>query len=430
MNISKSELSVIKLELMTSHSTATRGLTDEAIVKLARDKGAITGAQFNKYMGIEKAPLEQEDEKPMGRRKIRNRVNLERAHEAWVVDDPMKHELQRQAEEQARRFIMGEEARQEPVQQEQPQQEEKEMAQPATAQQAELLAQLMATMAPRETAATTEARIIELINEHSPIKTVEVKNVEKKEAKNVGLAHKCFETALKYVSCGLDLFFYGETGAGKSTTARMIADALEMPFFSMGALLTKFETLGSNTPNDGYLPSVIYKWLDNKDGGLLCIDEIDASCPRALTTIMAIFDYDGEVTFPNSKTLKRTDKHIIVITGNTVGAGANQRYNGRVKLDDAFLSRFIRVEHGYDEGIENGLGGKLIADYARKFRSVVEKKQLSGAIIAPRTIKQAASIYNTDLTSKEKRTMLKNVFKQGLTDKDYQVVTNEIGSLV
>jgi len=300
---------------------------------------------------------------------------------------------------------------------------------PAPAPTAEILAQLVASLTP--TANVDEARIVELIKEHTTPAPREliVKNPEFAPVENnVGITHPAFDEAIEFINIGIDVFFYGETGSGKSTTARKIADALNRPFFSMGALMTKFETLGIKTP-DGYSPSVIRKWLES-DNGLLCIDEIDASNPNALTSVMALFDSNGEMTFPDGVTLQRSEKHQIVITGNTTGNGANAKYNSRMKLDDAFLTRFVRIEHGYDENVENYLGGIVIAEYARKFRALLVSKKLHGAIIAPRTILQAATVFNYQIAPNIKKRMLKTIFKQGLSVKDYQSIAVELDAII
>ena len=293
-------------------------------------------------------------------------------------------------------------------------------------QQAALLAQLLATMQP-QSAQVDEKRIIELINEHSPIKRIEVKALSGKRTQLDQVAHACFERSLNHLSLGKQLFFYGRSGAGKSTTAKLLAQALDTPIYIQGAIIAKFETLGSLTAS-GYNKSTIRKWLENPDGGLLCIDEIDGSCPRALVTIMSIFDPDGELSFPDGETFKRTEKHLLVVTANTTGAGASSSYVGRCRLDAATLNRFTRIEHDYDADIENSLADKRTVDYCRKFRDVVSKKGLDGSLVTPRTIISVGKTMTSDLPTADKMAMLMDDTKQGLTDSEFKAVIAVVGA--
>lgn len=317
----------------------------------------------------------------------------------------------------------------------QPKNEEKPVTQAQPQANPELfaqMAQLFAQMMPAPQVQIDETKIIDLIKKHADKpRELLIKQVDKQDAKNIGITHPAFERVLRFTQHGIDCFLTGPTGSGKSTTAKKVAEALNLPFFQMGAIMSKFEALGSDNPAQGYRPSVVRKWLESEKGGLICFDEIDASNPNAPTSIMAIFDQDGELTFPDGKTFKRTPNHRIIITGNTTGFGANAEYNSRFKLDNAFLTRFVTIQHDYDPQLENHLGGKVVAEYARKFRATLEEKRLRGAIIAPRSIQYAGAIFNDDqITKSEKKAMLQDIFKQGMTDTDYKAVTDKIGELV
>jgi hypothetical protein len=57
-------------------------------------------------------------------------------------------------------------------------------------------------------------------------------------------------------------------------------------------------------------------------------------------------------------------------------------------------------------------------------------KKLHGAIIAPRTIAQAATVFNYLVAPNIKKRMLKTVFKQGLSVKDYQSIAVELDAII
>lgn len=291
----------------------------------------------------------------------------------------------------------------------------------ATDEQAALLAKLMQTLQPTS-APLDEARIIELINEHSPVKRVHVALNEQPAKPVEGITHYAFEEILAYMSCGLQLYLYGRSGAGKSHTAGQVAEALELEFFAQGSILAKFEALGSLTAT-GYNPSVIRNWLDS-DGGLLCIDEIDASDPRALVTIMSIFDNDGQITFPDGVTCKRDPaKHFLIVTANTAGNGASAAYNGRMRLDGAIKARFVYVEHDYDEQIENSFAPQKTVDWLRRYRESVAKLGMEGSQVTPRHIKMAGLVAaNKNIDRDQQRTMIENIAKQALTSTQHEAV--------
>jgi hypothetical protein len=272
-----------------------------------------------------------------------------------------------------------------------------------------------------------EGRIIELIKKHStaPTHTVVASRLNDTEQEvNVGVTHACFNDALDYLTAGLDLYFCGRSGSGKSTTANQLAKSLDLPLYGMGSILSKFEIMGSLS-SEGYNPSAVRKWLESTTGAVLLCDEIDGSDPRALVNIMPIFDVGGQITFPDGETLTRKAHHMIVVTANTSGTGATAEYNGRVRLDLATRNRFIQIEHDFDPNIEFSLAPKAIVNLSHRIRAVVTQKGLKGTYISPRTIKQAGKVYALDLPLERRVMLLKNIYKQSLTDNEFAVVVRE-----
>lgn len=400
MNISKSELAAIKLSLMTEHSTGTRGLTDEAIVSLAARKGVISEAQITAYMDAQHTTEQQR--------------HIDTFNAGIAASE--RREQQQEAQPMKPRMTTAKTTQDDTMNTLAPTQPNADAMQQMTA--------LMSQMFAQSSGGMTEHAVIELINKHAPVKRIEVATTSGATVAIDGVLHECFERALNILSVGNDLYFYGRSGAGKSHTSRQLAKALDVPFFSQGSILAKFEALGSLTAN-GYNKSVIRQWLES-DGGLLCIDEIDGSCPRALVTIMSIFDENGRLTFPDGETLERTEKHRIVLTANTVGAGANAQYNGRARLDKATLNRFVYIEHDYSKQVEDSIADKVIVQFGRALRKEVEKKGLDGALITPRTFKQAQKVYASNLDIAMKKDLMHDCFRQALTAEQYSSVLKNI----
>jgi len=278
------------------------------------------------------------------------------------------------------------------------------------------------------TPALDEDHIISLIKEHAPeapTTKIEITQVDQTKVKMEGVFHDCFEDCIDHItSFPNQLFLYGSSGSGKSYTAKQVSEALDMPLFSQGAILTKFETLGSVTPT-AYLKSTIRNWLES-DKGLLLIDEIDSSNPQALVTIMALFDDQGSMTFPDGKTFTRcAATHPIIVTANTTGNGATSKYNGRVRLDAAFKARFVMLEHGYNDTVEDSFASSTAVDYVRRFRSEIERLGLEGSIVTPRHTKMIGQIEH----KKDCLRLINNILKQGLTSDEFTTVLNNVGAL-
>jgi len=378
--MNNSTLQALKTALMTQYSRPTRGMSTTEVLNLAYNSDLITKEQFFDY---------------------NNAMAPETTIEPTTIE-PTAPTIE-------------------------PTKEVKPMTDKTDA---ELLSELLLKMSSGKSAPLDEKRVLELINQHSKAPTVvEVALTKASGAVSsnvVGVTHECYTNALNHISVGNDLYFYGRTGAGKSTTATQIAKGLDLPIFTMGAILSKFEVLGALLPS-GYVASIVRKWLDS-DGGILCIDEIDASCPRALVTIMAIFDLAGELTFPDGETKKRTDNHRVIVTANTTGAGASSDYNGRARLDKATLNRFIRIEHDYSANIENSLASEPIVNYMRTLRQVITNKGIHGSDITPRTIKQAGKIASSNLPVDAKLAMIADTVKQGMTPGEYSSVLLKVNA--
>lgn len=292
------------------------------------------------------------------------------------------------------------------------------------------IAEAIAAALSNNTPAIDEGAIIELIKAHSKPQahTITVTTPTSTVTLTDEITHSAFDDCVREITCfPYQLFLYGATGSGKSYTAGQIARSLDMPFFSMGAILVKYDILGSMT-KDTYIASTVRRWLES-DTGLLCIDEIDSSCPRALVTIMSMFDDTGKITFPDKATFTRdASTHPIVVTANTTGNGGNHKYNGRAKLDAAFKARFIQLEHGYCDALENTFASEDCVDYVRRFRAALESKGLEGALVSPRHTKMLGVREALGLSKLTFARSLKLVLKQGLTDSEYSSIISTIGA--
>ena len=179
-----------------------------------------------------------------------------------------------------------------------------------------------------------------------------------------------------------NIWITGPAGSGKTTGARMLAKALELPFFYNGALETKFEVIGYKDAGGTYHTTAFRQAMEQPSVYLFDdIDSCDSNAPLlALNGALA----NGLIAFPD-KHLERHRDSIVIATANTWGLGANADYVGRTRLDGAFLDRFGgKVHWGYDEEFERAISGN--AAWAMKVQSARARASAAGlkVLITPR----------------------------------------------
>lgn len=204
-----------------------------------------------------------------------------------------------------------------------------------------------------------------------------------------------FENILNLVAAHENVYLYGPAGSGKNTIAEQIADALGVVFYYQNTLVTKFDVSGYKNAQGEYEETPFYKaW---KNGGLFYADELDNSMAEAIIALNAALA-NGYYTFPNSgeKVAKHPDFYCIA-AGNTNGQGATEEYCGRYQMDESSRDRFAFVEIGYNDKVEESIGGGHldILDFVRDLRSVAKSLQIN-LICGYRAISRLAKFYNMD----------------------------------
>ena len=176
-----------------------------------------------------------------------------------------------------------------------------------------------------------------------------------------GHQHPAFGKLLRLAtSRGVDgrvpnIWVTGPAGSGKTTGARNLAKALDVPFFYNGALETKFELLGYKDAGGAYHSTAFREAMERPSVYLFDdIDSCDSNAPLlALNGALA----NGLITFPDGQRERHPDS-IVIATANTWGLGATADYVGRTRLDGAFLDRFGgKVHWGYDGEFERAISG-------------------------------------------------------------------------
>lgn len=165
------------------------------------------------------------------------------------------------------------------------------------------------------------------------------------------------------LALGFNMLLVGPAGTGKTTAAFNASTALGLDYFpvSLGPQTSKSDFFGFTDAHGIAVWTVVRKAFIN--GGILLMDEIDASGAGALTYVNAILA-NSHAAFPSDKgDLVVSDKHPdfrVIAAANTYGHGGNRMYVGRQQLDAATLDRFVGIDWEYDTDLEQAIAGKQL----------------------------------------------------------------------
>ncbi len=174
------------------------------------------------------------------------------------------------------------------------------------------------------------------------------------------------------VNARISTLLTGERGSGKTTLAIHTAKELELDFYSLS--MTRQTTLshliGFINVNGIYVESHLRKAAEN--GGVMLLDEIDASDPNVLLTLNTI--ENGYITFPD-KIVELHPDFCLIATSNP--QDNHKDYNGRAKLDASTLDRFDAVNVDLDPDLEKSIVDPTTYAHMSLIRQVLEEQNSS-----------------------------------------------------
>lgn len=280
---------------------------------------------------------------------------------------------------------------------------------------ANLLAQLLAAQH-AQPAPVDESRIIELIQTHAPIRAVEIKRADREPVRLDGHHHKAFPALLKMVSAGVNVWLSGPAGSGKTTLAHQCADALELKFYSTGAVTSDFRLMGFMNAQGELVRTPFRDAYEH--GGVFLWDEIDASNPNALTAFNQALA-NGHFGFPDKMVTRHKD-FVAIAAANTYGHGPSAEYVGRTRIDAATLDRFATLYIDYDEELERALAGEH-GEWVRTVQAARRAVADNGIkhIVSPRATIEGARLLAAGL---DRDNVLSAVVRKRLDDDSWRKV--------
>lgn len=204
---------------------------------------------------------------------------------------------------------------------------------------------------------------------------------------------------------GIPVCLFGGSGTGKTTIAKQLSQALDLPFYcqTVTAGMPESMLLGRHMLDKDkgmtYIQTPFLNAVEN--GGVFLLDEFDAIDENCALAINNLLEF-GYLNLP-----MRTEKPVVeahpdfrfIACANTKLNGASLIHNGRNQLDGATISRFDGgiFEIGYDLTLERLLCPRAhIRVLFQEVRRIVLKHNIRKEI-STRTLKRAEMLWRTGL---------------------------------
>lgn len=233
---------------------------------------------------------------------------------------------------------------------------------------------------------------------------------------NIGVQHFNFPLLLAAATTKdkdgfpLNVYLNGGAATGKTTAAKMIAKALGVPFFFIGAIDGEHKLWGFIDANGHYNETPLYQaW---SQPSVFLFDEVDGSDPSVALGLNSALA-NGMAPFANGNVTRHPDC-IVIAGGNTAGTGATVAFTARNKLDTAFLDRFVYIDWPIDETLERLMvGNDAWVSRVQSLRNKVIKMNIRDHHITPRASVMGAALLAKGL---DRQTVEKLTLKKGLSD--------------
>lgn len=212
----------------------------------------------------------------------------------------------------------------------------------------------------------------------------------------IGQTHPAFETALRMVRRSA-VYLYGPPGSGKSTIARNVAKALDLPCYVQGRIESPFEVFGFRDGRGEYAATPFRKAFER--GGVYCLDELDRSDSTALTALNDALS-SRSAMFPDGVTVEAHPDFHFMATGNSALRGDSADHVAAVEHDSAVADRLAFLFIDYDEAFERSLipsNFKEWCDRVQTIRRAIKETGQAGVHATPRATITGAQMLHDGL---------------------------------
>ena len=239
--------------------------------------------------------------------------------------------------------------------------------------------------------------------------------------------HEAFDDILAILAQRENVYLIGPAGSGKTTIAEQCAKALALQFYCYGAVKFDHDIIGHIDAEGKYSQTNFYRAF--KHGGLVLMDEMDASSSNALLTLNAALANDF-ASFPlgndgEGGMVKKHPDFVVIASANTFGHGASAQYVGRNPMDMATLDRFCNVTMGYDESLERAIAGNdAWVDYVQAVRAAVEHHKMR-YVVSPRASVKGAKLLAAGMDAAKVASV--TIWNKGFSETDKQKLMDDIG---
>lgn len=190
-----------------------------------------------------------------------------------------------------------------------------------------------------------------MLQNQLPATQVVVNNVVMNEIPGE-LHHEKFETILKLVANGFNLYLYSGAGIGKTHLVTQVAKALKMPIYFM-LPGNAIDLLGYEDAYGKFHETSFTKWA--KNGGILYGSEFDANDSSLILNLNTALA--NGYTVINNETVTLHKNCRFIADGNSKMSGATSNYAGRQRQDASIIDRLMFVEMKNDYKLELALSG-------------------------------------------------------------------------
>lgn len=223
------------------------------------------------------------------------------------------------------------------------------------------------------------------------------------------LQHKKIDTIIKAMESAdrnsKNIMLSGPIGTGKTTLCGQIADKLSLDFYpySLCSHTTKSDLVGFIDAGGIYRSSALRQAFEH--GGLVLLDEMDASNPNVLSIINNMLS-NQQYYFPDGL-VKKHELFKCICAMNSNGRGGEIIYTKSQRLDASTLDRFVFIKIDIDENLEKALtNNKDWYDRVLKFRKVIKEICNDDVVIGQRAMLDGADLLDAGFSQSEVEDMV------------------------